>query len=106
MDSLPMMWTPAGSHGLEVVLEPLAKERVFHALKKLQDGSHGPTQASTWQPDHHTPGAHCQFEPLKALFFPAREHIGSWNKAAEHVLWTGHGKYSCFCHFGGSTKWL
>jgi hypothetical protein len=103
-----MMWTPVGSHGLEVVLKPLAKERIFHALEKLQDGSHGPTQASPRQADHHTPGGHPQFEPLKALFFPARELIGSWNKAAEHVLWNCNCncKYSCFYHFGGSAKWL
>jgi hypothetical protein len=101
-----MMWTPVGSHGLEVVLEPLARKRVFHALEKLQDGSYGPTHASTCQADHQTPGAHHQFEPLKALFFPAGEHIGSRNQAAEHVLWTCHGQYSCFCHFGGSAKWL
>jgi hypothetical protein len=105
MDSLPMMWTSVGSHGLEVVLEPLARERVFNALEKLPNGSQGPTQAAFWQSNHHTSGAHRQFEPLKALFFPAREHIGSWNKAAEHVVSTGHGKYSCFSHFGGSTKW-
>jgi|GEM_PF-4146054 len=101
-----MMWTPVGSHGLEVVLKPLAKERIFHALEKLQDGSHGPTQASPRQAVHHTPGGHPQFEPLKALFFPAREFIGSWNKAAEHVLWNCNCKYSCFYYFGGSTKWL
>jgi hypothetical protein len=103
-----MMWTPVGSHGLEVVLKPLARDRVFHALEKLQDGSHGPTYASPRQADHHTPGGHPQFEPLKALFFPAREPIGSWNKAAEHVLWNCNCncKYSCFYHFGGSAKWL
>ena len=77
-----MKWTPVGSRGLEVVLKPLVKERVFHALEKLQDGSYGPTQTSTWQADHHTPELYRQLEPLKALFFPAREH------------------------FGGSTKWL
>jgi len=101
-----MKWTPVGSHGLEVVLKPLAEERVFHALEKLQDGSFGPTRAAPRQPDYHTPRARRQFESLKALFFPAREHIGSWNTAAEHVFWTCHGKYSCFYHFGGSTKWL
>ncbi len=100
-----MKWTPVGLHGLEVVLKPLANEQVFHALEKLQDGSYGLKQASIWQPDHHTLGAYRQFKPLKALFFPAREYIGSWNKAAELFLWTCHGKSICFCHFGGSTKW-
>ena len=55
-----MKWTPVGSRGLEVVLKPLVKERVFHALEKLQDGSYGPTQTSTWQADHHTPGPYRQ----------------------------------------------
>jgi hypothetical protein len=97
-----MKWTPVGSHGLVT----LASERNFFALEELQDGSHGPTHASTWQADHHTPDPYRQFKPLKALFFLVHEHIGSRNKATEHVLWTCHGKYSCFCHFGGSTKWL
>ena len=55
-----MKWTPVGSHGLEVVLKPLVKERIFHALEKLQDGSYGPTQASIWQSDHHTSGPYRQ----------------------------------------------
>ena len=101
-----MKWTPVGSRGLEVGLKPLVKERVFHALEKLQDGSHGSTQTSIWQADHHTPGPYRQFEPLKALFFPAREHIGSRNKTTKHVLSTCHVMYNCFYHFGGSTKWL
>jgi hypothetical protein len=41
-----MKWTPVGSQGPEVVLKPLANERVLHALKKLQDGGFGPSQAS------------------------------------------------------------
>ena len=101
-----MKWTPAGSHGSEVILKPLARERVFDALDKLQDSGHGPTQASIWPVNHHTPGAYHRFEPLKALFFPAREHIGSYNNAAEHVIWAWHEKHICFYHFGGSTKWL
>jgi len=101
-----MMWTPVGSHGLEVVLEPLTRERVFHTLDKLQDGSQGPTQPSTWLADHQPLGAHRLFEHMKALFFPAREPIGSWHKAAEHVVWSCQGQSCCFCHFGGPAKWL
>jgi hypothetical protein len=29
-----------------------------------------------------------------------------WNKAAERLLWTCHGKSGHFYHFGGSVKWL
>ncbi len=101
-----MKWTPVGSHGLEVVLKSLARMRVIYALQKLQSGSHGSTQAANLHTDCHTLGAYRQFKPLKALFFLAREHIGSWIKAAEHVVCTSPGRYSCFCHFGGSTKWL
>jgi len=60
MDSPPMKWTPVGSHGLEVILKPLAMERIFHALERLQAGSHGSTQASIWQADHHPPGPYRQ----------------------------------------------
>jgi len=64
-----MKWTPVGSHGLDVVLEPPVKRRVVHALEKLQNGSDGLMQASIWQHDHHTLGAYRQSEALKTLFF-------------------------------------
>jgi hypothetical protein len=100
-----MKWTPVDSHGLDVVLKPLATSRVFHALEKLQDGGYGLTKASTRQHDHHAPGTYRQSEPLNALFIPSREHIGSWNKAPKRDFWTCQGKYSCFSHFGGLIKW-
>jgi len=59
-----MKWTLVGSHGLDVVPKPLANERDFHAHEKLQNGSHGPKQSSTWQADRHTPSTHllrCSF---------------------------------------------
>jgi len=106
MDSLPMKWTPVGSHGLEVVLEPPASMRVIYAPQKLQSGSQGSTRAAYLHSDHDTLCAYRQFEPLKTLFFLAREHIGRWIKAAEHVVCTRLGKYNCLCQFGGPAKWL
>ena len=82
-----MKWTPVDSHGLDVFLEPLAKDRVLHALKMLQNGSYGSTQTSLRQADHRTDGARRHSQPLKALLAQAGEEIGS-----------------CFCQFGGSAK--
>lgn len=65
-----MTWTFIDSCGLEVVLKPLANERVFHAFKKLQNGSYGLPHISSLQPDPSS-----QPEPLKPTFFTAREHI-------------------------------
>lgn len=100
-----MKWTLVDPHGLDVVLKPLAKRRVFRALEKLQDSSYGLTQTPTWQLIP-TPGAYRQSEPLKALFFPAREPTGCCNKAAEPVLCACHGEASSSRHSGGSAKWL
>jgi hypothetical protein len=101
-----MKWMLVASHGLDVVLTLLANRRVFHALEKLQDGSYGLTKASTPQHNHHTLGACSQSEPLKALFFPVRDHFGSRDKTAERDFWACQGKYSCFYHLGGTAKWL
>lgn len=100
-----MKWTLVDSHGLDVVLKPLAQGRVFHALEKLQKGSDGLTQTSTRQVDLHRPGACRQSEAHKALLFLVREHLLGWNKAAERFVWTRYGKHSCLCHSGGFTKW-
>jgi len=100
-----MKWMLFASHGLDVVLKPLATSRVFHALEKLQDGGYGLTKASTRQPDHHALGAYRQCKTLNAPVIPSREHVGSRNKAPERVFRTCLGKYSCFSHFGGLIKW-
>jgi hypothetical protein len=101
-----MKCTPVDAHGLDVVLEPLANGRVFRAREKLQNRSYGFPQSSKRQVDFHLPGACHQPEPLKALFFPSREHTGSSYETAGRVLWACHDKYSCFCHLGGPAKWL
>jgi hypothetical protein len=83
-----MKWTSVDSHGLDVVLKPLANRRVFHALKKLQDGSLGLAQSSILSSGFHTPGISRRLESLKALLFTARKPFGG------------------FCELGGSAKWL
>jgi len=82
-----MKWMPVDSHGPDVVLKRLTKNRVLHALEKLHDGSYGSKQTSILQADQNTDGAGRHSQNLKALLFPAREEIGS-----------------CFCQFGGSAK--
>jgi ferredoxin len=77
-----MKWTLVDSHGLEDVLSSLANGRVVYALEKLSNGSYGLTRSSAWQPEKHTLGTTRQSEPLKSLFFPAREFIGQWGEPA------------------------
>jgi len=83
-----MKLTPVYSQGLDVVLKPLAYRRVFHALKKLQDGSLGLAQTSIWQSDLHTPGISRRLESLKAPLLTAPKPMGG------------------LCEPGGSAKWL
>jgi formate hydrogenlyase subunit 6/NADH:ubiquinone oxidoreductase subunit I len=73
-----MKWTLVDSSGLEDVLVALAEGRDVFALKSLDNGSYSLTQTSAWDSERHTLGAFRQTEPLKALFFPAREFIGRW----------------------------
>jgi len=72
-----MKWTPVDSYGLDVVLKLLAKRRVVHAREKLQNAGFGLTHTPSSQPDYH-----------------------------RRVISPGHGLYICFCHFGGSARWL
>ena len=72
-----MKWTLVDSHSLDDVLKSLANGRVVYVLEKLPDGSYGLARFSSWQPGHYMLGAFCQSEPLKVLFFPVREFIGT-----------------------------
>ncbi len=89
-----MKWTPVDSHGLDVVLKPLAIGRDVDAFIKLQDSSCGSVRTANCKPDYRTPDTNRQSESLKARFFPTREPIGSWNKAALHIVWTCHDRSS------------
>ena len=75
-----MKWTLVVSNGLDNVLTSLAEGRDVYALERLESGNYKLKQASSWQPGRHTLGAYRSIEPLKVLFFPAREFIGTWQK--------------------------
>jgi ferredoxin len=77
-----MKWTLLDAHGLEDVLKALSKGREVYALKGLENGSFKLTKSAKWQTGLHTLGTHRPTEPLKSLFFPAREFIGRWNVGA------------------------
>jgi NAD-dependent dihydropyrimidine dehydrogenase PreA subunit len=77
-----MKWTLVDSHGLDKVLTSIAIDRVVYAPEKLENGRYKLSQATAWQPAMHTLGTCRTIEPLKSLFFPAREFIGQWNSVA------------------------
>jgi hypothetical protein len=67
------------SSNLDKVLAFWANGREVYALENPDNGQCRFSKATTWQPGLHTLGDFRQLEPLKALFFPAREYIGRWN---------------------------
>jgi len=73
-----MKWTLADAHGLDDVLIDLSNGREVYALEGRENGSYSLSKAANWQTGFHTLGAYRQTEPLKALFFPAREFLGRW----------------------------
>jgi sulfhydrogenase subunit beta (sulfur reductase) len=74
-----MQWTLADPHGLEDVLVGLAAGREVYALEGPRNGAYQFAHAARWLKGRHTLGAWRQTEPLKSLFFPAREFIGRWD---------------------------
>jgi formate hydrogenlyase subunit 6/NADH:ubiquinone oxidoreductase subunit I len=74
-----MRWTICGSSSLDETLRFLANGREVYAMERLENGAYRLVQTDTWHPGQHTLGDFRQTEPLKALFFPAREFIGRWN---------------------------
>lgn len=77
-----MKWTISVSNSLDEVLAFLASERDVYALKELENHQYRFSKSSNWQKGDHTLGDFRQIEPLKALFFPAREFIGKWKDRA------------------------
>jgi hypothetical protein len=78
-----MKWTLVDSSGLDDVLVSLAEGRDVFALQSQDSGSYSLTKTSAWDSEALTLGAYRQTEPLKSLFFPAREFIGRWRSPAQ-----------------------
>ena len=77
-----MKWTLLDAYGLDDVLIALSEGREVYA-QEGQDKSSSRLQKSTkWQTGSHTLGTCRPTEPLKSLFFPAREFIGRWKGSA------------------------
>jgi len=73
-----MTWTIGVSSSLDEILTFLARDRQVFALEGPVNGNYHLSKATEWQPGIHTLGEFRPVEPLKALFFPAREFIGKW----------------------------
>jgi ferredoxin len=73
-----MKCTVRDAHSLDDVLIALSKGREVYALERAQNNSYRLSKAPNWQTGRHTLGSYRQTDPLKALFFPAREFIGRW----------------------------
>jgi len=78
-----MKWTLVDASGLDDILVSLAVGRDVFALQSQGNGSYSLRQTPAWDSERHTLGAYRQTEPLKALFFPAREFIGRWKNPSE-----------------------
>ena len=73
-----MKWTPRDARGLDDVLIALSKGREVYAPVKGENGNFRLSKSDGWRTGFHTLGEYRQTEPLKALFFPAREFVGRW----------------------------
>jgi sulfhydrogenase subunit beta (sulfur reductase) len=73
-----MKWKLLDAHGLEDVLSALSKGREVYAQEGQENGSFRLSKSAKWQTGLHTLGSYRPTEPLKSLFFPAREFIGRW----------------------------
>jgi sulfhydrogenase subunit beta (sulfur reductase) len=80
---VPMKWMLLDAHGLEDVLKVLSNGREVYAQKGHENGSYRLSKATEWQAGSHTLGSCRPTEPLKSLFFPAREFIGRWKDDSE-----------------------
>ena len=80
-----MKWTPRDARGLDDVLIALSDGREVYAPVKGEHGSFRLSKSDGWRTGYHTLGDFRQTEPLKTLFFPAREFIGRWNDVSLRV---------------------
>ena len=77
-----MKWTPRDARGLDDVLIALSEGREVYAPVKGANGNFRLSRSDEWRTGFHTLGDYRQTEPLKTLFFPAREFIGRWKNDA------------------------
>lgn len=77
-----MTWTIGSSSSLDEILTILAENRQVFALEGPVNGNYHLSKATSWKPGVHTLGKYRPVEPLKALFFPAREFIGRWKDSS------------------------
>ncbi|MEE4294295.1 MAG: 4Fe-4S dicluster domain-containing protein [Xanthomonadales bacterium] len=73
-----MHWTLRDGCGLDDVLIQLAKGRDVFAPVEGENGNYSLSKSDGWRRGVNTLAPYRQTEPLKALFFPAREYIGRW----------------------------
>ena len=66
------------TYGLDDVLVSLSEGREVYAQEGLRNNNTRLSKAEKWLTGFHTLGAYRPTEPLKSLFFPAREFIGTW----------------------------
>ncbi len=64
---------------LDEFLAGLADERTVFALEEGEDRRLHLVETPAWSAQQHTLGAYRPTEPLKSLFFPAREFLGTWH---------------------------
>ena len=81
-----MKWTPRDARGLDDVLIALSRGREVYAPVRGENGSFRLSKSATWRKAQNTLGTYRPTEPLKSLFFPPREFIGTWKSAAPPVL--------------------
>jgi formate hydrogenlyase subunit 6/NADH:ubiquinone oxidoreductase subunit I len=92
-----MKWTLADAHGLDDVLIALSKGREVYAPERAQNGSFKLSKAENWLTGSHTLGTYRPTEPLKSLFFPAREFIGRWGNEKKEKKGAGYNLDSINC---------
>jgi len=77
-----MKWTLLDTYGLEDVLVALSEGREVYAQEGQKKDSSRLSKSTKWQTGFHTLGTCRPTEPLKSLFFPAREFVGRWKDPA------------------------
>jgi hypothetical protein len=80
-----MRYTLAQGRALDELIGALCADKVVYALTAHRGGHYRMERADSWDPTRHTLGAYRPVDPLKALFFPPRERIGSWGEPVKRA---------------------